>query len=67
MGVCPAAIETSAHGTNGGKNAGRLCWRIAGTLCGGQVQGTYAMKAMNCSKCEFYLNTRKEEGADFKL
>ncbi len=33
---------------------GEACWYVAGTLCGGQVQGTYAEKLGNCRKCEFY-------------
>jgi len=35
-------------------NDGGACWYVAGTLCGGQVQGTYAEKLGNCRKCEFY-------------
>ncbi|MGO8782449.1 MAG: hypothetical protein ACLPRH_12610 [Syntrophobacteraceae bacterium] len=27
---------------------------MAGTLCGGKVQGSFAMKLANCMKCEFY-------------
>ena len=43
LGVCPAY---PAHGTH--------CAHIAGTLCGGKVQGSFAMKLANCMKCEFY-------------
>ena len=28
--------------------------RVAGTLCGGKVQGTFALKLGNCQKCDFY-------------
>ena len=35
-------------------NYGRQCARVAGTLCGGQVQGTFALKLGNCQKCDFY-------------
>jgi len=65
LGVCKASTETRTHGINGGKNGGRACWAIAGTLCGGQVQGTFAAKMANCSKCEFFQLVRREEGADF--
>ena len=65
LGVCPAATTNEKNGVNNGINAGRICWRIAGTLCGGAVQGTFAQKAMNCSKCEFYLNVKSEEGHSF--
>jgi len=33
---------------------GRTCARIAGTFCGGMVQGTFASKLTNCTRCEFY-------------
>ncbi len=42
-----------------GKEAVR-CWQIAGTFCGGKVQGVFAQKFKNCSKCEVY----KEATAD---
>jgi len=43
LGACPAYPDN-------GKN----CARIAGTLCGGKVQGTFASKLSNCMDCEFY-------------
>ena len=45
LGVCPAYPN---HGTH--------CARIAGTLCGGKVQGSFALTAVNCMKCDFYLS-----------
>ncbi|MEJ2689480.1 MAG: HAMP domain-containing sensor histidine kinase [Deltaproteobacteria bacterium] len=33
---------------------GRACWAVAGTLCAGKVQGTYAQKLEDCRKCPFY-------------
>ena len=33
---------------------GKSCASVAGTLCGGVVQGTYAMKIFDCVKCDFY-------------
>lgn len=67
LGVCPAAAESKAEGVYGGKKGGRACWAIAGTLCKGEVQGTYAQKEHNCLACDFYLLVRKEEGKDFLL
>jgi hypothetical protein len=67
MGVCPAAIDGRLHGVHGGKNGGRTCWMIAGTLCEGAVQGTFGTKYRNCEQCDFYRTTRKEEGANFQL
>ena len=54
LGICPSSTETRVHGINNGKNGGRICWAIAGTLCGGKVQGTYAQKFLNCMGCDFY-------------
>jgi hypothetical protein len=62
LGICPAATEMALDGTNEGRNGGRACWAIAGTLCGGKVQGSYAMKLSNCLQCEFYRLVATEEG-----
>jgi hypothetical protein len=43
LGVCPVY-----------PNYGKHCARIAGTLCGGKVQGTFAMKLVNCLQCDFF-------------
>ncbi|HEX8949999.1 MAG TPA: hypothetical protein VF790_13605 [Dissulfurispiraceae bacterium] len=43
LGACPAYPD---YGTK--------CARIAGTLCGGKVQGTFAMKLTSCIECDFY-------------
>ncbi len=66
LGVCIAATETKLDGVHGGKNAGRACWAVAGTLCGGEVQGTYAEKMGNCKICDFYKAVFTEELADFE-
>ncbi len=36
-----------------GKEAMR-CWQIAGTFCGGKVQGAFAQKYHNCTGCEVF-------------
>lgn len=63
MGTCPAAIQFSLNGTNDGINGGRACWAIAGTLCKGKAQGTYAQKLGDCLKCEFYATIRQDQGS----
>ena len=63
LGVCPAAIDTKHDGVNGGKKAGRSCWKVAGTLCGGTVQGTWADKLGNCTACDFFKLVKAEEAA----
>ncbi len=65
LGLCPASTDTHFSGANNGKNGGRACWVISGTLCGGKVQGTYAAKSKNCLECDFYATVRKEEGPNF--
>jgi hypothetical protein len=64
LGVCPAATETRLTGTNSGRKGGRGCWAVAGTLCGGKVQGAFALKVANCLACDFYQLVGKEEGAN---
>jgi signal transduction histidine kinase len=60
LGICPAATEQRVDGVNGGRNGGRTCWAIAGTLCGGKVQGTYAAKITSCHACEFYRKVQQD-------
>ncbi|MBI5359256.1 MAG: hypothetical protein HZA48_01580 [Planctomycetes bacterium] len=68
LGVCSAsAYNGPGAGLNNGKNGGRICWAVAGTLCGGKVQGTYAQKQANCIVCEFYKTVRGEEAGNFKM
>ncbi len=64
LGVCIAAAETKANGTHGGVNGGRACWAIAGTLCEGEVQGSYARKFQDCMLCDFYKKVMEEEGSN---
>jgi len=42
LGVCPAY-----------PNHGRKCAYIVGTLCDGEVQGTFAKKYRACADCDF--------------
>jgi hypothetical protein len=62
LGVCPAAVEATFDGINFGENAGRICWAVAGTCCGGKVQGTFAEKRKSCTTCDFYQTVQKQEG-----
>jgi len=45
---CPAVVQS----------AGRSCWLVAGTLCGGVVQGDYARKISNCKDCDYYIKVK---------
>ncbi|GAB4339428.1 MAG: hypothetical protein Kow0089_12310 [Desulfobulbaceae bacterium] len=64
QGVCPAAVAHKLDGTNDGVNGGRSCWAIAGTLCRGRVQGSFAQKLGDCLKCDFYDIVRRDQGDD---
>jgi hypothetical protein len=66
LGLCPTATEKELNGINAGKNGGRVCWAIAGSLCNGQVQGTFASKLKSCLNYNFYYLVRKEEGNAFQ-
>jgi hypothetical protein len=63
LGVCAASTEKRTDGINEGKNAGRACWGVTGTLCGGKTQGSFASKMANCMECDFYKEVKNEEGA----
>lgn len=65
LGVCPAAVEARLDGINCGKNAGRCCWAVAGTLCEGKIQGSFAQKVGSCLNCEFFQSVVKEEGRNY--
>lgn len=66
-GVCPAATETRLDGVHGGRNAGRACWVVAGTMCKGEVQGIFARKYLDCVICDFYDKVIAEERSEFLL
>lgn len=65
LGVCTASTDTHYDGKNRGRNAGRKCWHMEGTLCGGSKQGTFSTKVGNCIKCDFFNLVKEEEGDYF--
>ncbi len=42
------------------KSQNLRCWQVAGTHCGGEVQGVFAQKLGRCEKCEVYLAARPD-------
>jgi hypothetical protein len=66
LGVCPANTAREHDNINRGHHAGRHCWRVAGTLCGGEVQGSIATKIRDCLTCAFFRLVRREEDANFE-
>ena len=43
LGICPAYPD---HGSD--------CWLVAGTFCGGKIQGVFAQKLATCMACDWY-------------
>ncbi len=64
LGACPVAAYTALAGVHGGQNAGRACWVVAGSLCGGKVQGTEEHKRQACWECDFLHLVKKEEESE---
>jgi hypothetical protein len=46
---------------------GHSCWAIAGTFCGGEIQGTTVQKVDLCSFCEVYQRYNRSSGKLGKL
>lgn len=67
LGVCPAASDSSVDGLNNGKNGGRICWAVAGTLCHGKVQGLFAKNEVSCLACEVFKQIKAEEKSNFMI
>ena len=67
LGSCPAATNVSSDGLNGGRNAGRYCWHVAGSSCRENPAGTWGALMLNCATCEFYRSVEKEEGSRFTV
>jgi hypothetical protein len=67
LGVCPAATDSKLDGLHGGENAGRACWLVAGTMCSGKVQGTFAQKYGSCEECDFFKAVMEKERPAFKM
>ena len=43
--LCPAVDQ----------KAGRSCWLVAKTLCGGKVHGKHTKRIKSCEGCGFYI------------
>jgi hypothetical protein len=63
LGVCPVTTRVDLDTVHDGKMAGRACWVVAGSLCEGKIQGTFAEKLTNCLRCDFYNLVKTEEEA----
>jgi hypothetical protein len=43
--LCPAVDQ----------NAGKSCWLVVKTLCGGEVHGKHTERIKSCEGCSFYI------------
>jgi len=57
----------SSNGINSGKNAGRICWLIAHTMCKGEGETTFEEMIKICGECDFYKLVKEEEGKGLVL
>ena len=39
---------------------------VAGTLCKGEIQGTFAQEYKKCEACDFYMKVYNEECSSFR-
>ncbi len=63
LGICPATLREDLDGINHGSMAGRVCWTIPDTRCGGVV----IKKFKKCLECDFFQAVEREEGRYFTL
>lgn len=59
---CPVAVESSAHGLNGGINGGRICWVINDILRQCDVNCSHVHHQSSCFSCEFRYKVTADEG-----
>ncbi len=59
---CPISKETSAHGLNGGVNAGRICWIMNENGTEDKVKCSNIYRKNSCFQCEFRYKVMAEEG-----
>lgn len=67
LGVCPAARPGPHDGANRGLFSGRMCWQVAGTMCEGRIDGSFAKKMMRCLSCRFLQLVQDQESRAFRL
>jgi hypothetical protein len=65
LGICPASTEKRLDKKNSGKNGGRACWVLEGTLCGDKQQGSFVSKLKKCLDCDFFKRVHLEEKKNY--
>lgn len=67
LGICSATTDASADGFNGGKNGGRICWAVAGTMGSAKNHRTHTQELISCLVCDFFKLVKEEEGDNFRI
>lgn len=62
--TCPAFNEEHYNGINRGKNAGRVCWAVAGTMCRNHDK---LVNYGDCVECEFFNYVHEGEDKNFTI
>lgn len=63
---CPVIKEKRLDLVHGGIRSGRACWVVAGTYCGGNIQGSFAQKNIACKRCDFFKKVCAQEGENLE-
>ena len=66
-GVCPAATADWLDGVHDGKNGGRACWVVAGTLSEKSFNCVFSRKYETCGECSFLRSVVSEEYPELRI
>lgn len=64
---CSAFLDQRFDGINHGKNGGRVCWAVAGTLCRESKTKDILVKYDDCIDCEFFSYVHQGEDKKFTI
>ena len=64
---CPASLIGKCDGLNDGKNGGRVCWAVVGTMCTEKSHLEFANNLGDCLNCDFYKLVRKQQNYNFHM
>jgi signal transduction histidine kinase len=67
LGACSAATDATCDGINGGANAGRFCWAVAGSSAEHPECLTLEKIGGRCQECGFFRRVKYEEGPHLQL
>jgi hypothetical protein len=65
LGPCPTPLNEKYDGINNGKNAGRYCWKAAGTMSDAKPDCIKAEKIGDCLECDFFQLVKAQQQENF--